>query len=132
MRSYGAPGEGEALSPYRSTPMECPMLCPNDMSRSLASFKQDSCLIAVIELSKSSWLIAGAIPGVERLPLKKIAPDETTLLNVLRRWREEAAGNGRVITRIAVAFEAGRDGFWLARWLTKQGIESHVIHSTSV
>jgi len=31
-----------------------------------------------------------------------------------------------------VAFESGRDGFWLARWLTNQGIEAHVIHSTSV
>ena len=39
---------------------------------------------------------------------------------------------GRTITRIAVAFEAGRDGFWLARWLRSRGIETHVIHSTSV
>src|SRR5271154_4952984 len=33
---------------------------------------------------------------------------------------------------IAVAFEAGHDGFWLARWLAAQGIESHVIHASSV
>jgi transposase len=31
-----------------------------------------------------------------------------------------------------VAYEAGRDGFWLARWLRSHGIEAHVIHSTSV
>jgi len=36
------------------------------------------------------------------------------------------------ITRIAVAFEAGRDGFWLARWLRKRSIEAHVIHAASV
>ena len=30
------------------------------------------------------------------------------------------------------AFEAGRDGFWLARWLRTRGIETHVIHATSV
>jgi hypothetical protein len=36
------------------------------------------------------------------------------------------------ITRIAVAFEAGHDGFWLARWLAVQGIEAHVIHASSV
>src|SRR5262249_9303261 len=36
------------------------------------------------------------------------------------------------ITRIAVAFEAGRDGFWLARWLRARGIEAHVIHAASV
>ena len=33
---------------------------------------------------------------------------------------------------MAVACEAGRDGFWLARWLQRQGIEAHVIHPTSV
>ncbi len=36
------------------------------------------------------------------------------------------------ITRITVSYEAGRDGFWLARWLIGQGIEVHVIHPTSV
>lgn len=34
--------------------------------------------------------------------------------------------------RIVVAFEAGRDGFWLARWLRARGIETYVIHPTSV
>jgi transposase len=77
-------------------------------------------------------LIAGTVPGVERQPLKKIVPDEAALLRLLHRWRDEAIGKGRTITRIAVAFEAGRDGFWLARWLAKQGIEIHVIHSSSV
>jgi transposase len=36
------------------------------------------------------------------------------------------------IERIAIAFEAGGDGFWLARWLTARGIEAHVIHASSV
>jgi transposase len=39
---------------------------------------------------------------------------------------------GRPISRIALAYEAGRDGFWLARWLIARGIEAHVIHSASV
>ena len=104
----------------------------NDLSRSLTPFEQATTLVAVIELSLSSWLIAGTIPGIERQPLKKIAPDETELLRVLHRWRDEAIRKGRTITRIAVAFEAGRDGFWLARWLTGHGIEAHIIHSSSV
>jgi transposase len=37
-----------------------------------------------------------------------------------------------VATRLAVAYEAGRDGFWLARWLRARGIEAHVIHPTGV
>ena len=114
------------------TAMECPMSQPNDLSRSFVPFEQDATLVAVIELSQSSWLIAGVVPGVERQPLKKMAPDEAALLRLLHRWRDEAIQSGRPITRIAVALEAGRDGFWLARWLTKHGIEAHVIHSSSV
>ena len=104
----------------------------NDLSRSLTSFEQATTLVAVIELSLSSWLIAGTIPGIERQPLKKIAPDQMELLRVLHRWRDEATRKGHTITRIAVAFEAGRDGFWLARWLSGHGIEAHIIHSSSV
>ena len=72
------------------------------------------------------------MPGIERQPLKKITPDEAALLGLLNRWRDEALAKGRTITRLAVAFEAGRDGFSVARWLAKQGIEVHVIHLSSV
>ncbi len=70
---------------------------PDDLSRSFASFEQSSTLVAVIEMSLSTWLVAGIVPGL-----------------------------------IAVAFETGRDGFWLARWLRVRGIEAFVIHSTSI
>jgi transposase len=93
---------------------------------------QNSTIIAVIEMSRSSRLVAGLIPGVERHPLKKLEPDEEGLLQLLRRWQDEAAKAGRTISRIAVAFEAGRDGFWLARWLRARGIEAHVIHPASI
>ena len=43
---------------------------------------------------------------------------------LLERWRAEAEKAGHKITRIAVAFETGRDGFWLARWLRARGIEA--------
>ena len=104
----------------------------NDLSRSLIALEPDGTLIAVIEMSLSSWLVAGIVPGVERQPLKKLAADESALLKLLHRWREEAEKAGRRIERIAVAFEAGRDGFWLARWLKARRIEAHVIHASSV
>jgi transposase len=104
----------------------------NDLSRCLDPLDMDATLIAVIEMSQSSWLVAGIVPGVERQPLKKLAIDEHALLKLLSRWRGEAEKNGYRITRIAVAFEAGHDGFWLARWLAARGIESHVIHASSV
>jgi transposase len=86
----------------------------------------------VVELSLNSWLVAGIIPGIERHPLKKLAADENALLALLQRWQKEAVKTGHTIKRIVAAFEAGRDGFWLARWLRARNVEAHVIHPTSV
>jgi transposase len=83
-------------------------------------------------MSQKSWLVAGIVPGVERQPLKKLDSDENALLKLLDRWRLEAERAGHKINRITVAFEAGRDGFWLARWLGARGLEAHVIHASSV
>src|SRR4051794_85664 len=127
----GASGEGghhPSLNPW----MEPRMPQLNDLSRSATAFVQGTTLVAVIELSLSSWLIAGVVPGIARQPLKKLDPDEAELLRLLHRWRDEAVRSGATIERLVVAYEAGRDGFWLARWLLAHGIETHVIHSTSV
>src|SRR5712671_2651604 len=105
---------------------------PNDLSRSLVALDQNSTMIAVVELSQSSWLVAGMLPGIERQPRKKLEPNPERLLALLHRWRDEGVEAGRKITRIALAFEAGRDGFWLARWLRARGVEAHVIHPSSV
>ncbi len=105
---------------------------PNDLSRSPAALDQDSTLIAVIEMSQASWLVGAIVPGVDRQPLKKLAPDAEALLQLLQRWREEAVRSGRQVRRIAVAYEAGRDGFWLARWLRAREIEAQVMHAASV
>ena len=112
-------------------PMERPVK-RNDLSRSLVAFEQDSTLVAVIELSLKTWLVSGLVPGVERTPLKKLNADAAGLLAQLQRWRTEAIKAGRKVERIVVAFEAGRDGFWLARWLRDRGIESYVIHPSSI
>ena len=63
-----------------------PMQKLNDLSRSLTPLKPDRTLIAVIEMSLSSWLVAGIVPGIERQPLKKLEVDESTLLKLLIRW----------------------------------------------
>jgi transposase len=104
----------------------------NDLSRSVVAFEQHNTIIVVIEMSLSSWLVAGMVPGIERHPLKKLNCDQEMLLKLLFRWRDEAVKAGHTIARIVVAFEAGRDGFWLARWLLARDIEAHVIHPTSV
>jgi transposase len=105
---------------------------PNGLKKCHATFDQDVTLVAVVEMSQSNWLVAGIVPGVERQPLKKLKVNEQALLELLDRWCDEALKAGRKISRIALAYEAGLDGFWLARWLRARGIEAHVIHPSSV
>jgi transposase len=112
--------------------MEIPMAQVDDLSRSLVTFDQQSTLVVIVEMSQTSWLVAGTVPGLDRRPLKKLEPNAPTLLRLVKRWVDEATKAGRTITRIVLAYEAGRDGFWLARWLRARGIEAYVIHSTSV
>jgi hypothetical protein len=107
-----------------------PMTQVDDLSRSLITFEQNSTMVVVLEMSQSSWLAAGVVPVIERRPLKKLDPDPTALLRLVESWRDHAMKVGRMITRIVLAFEAGRDGFWLARWLRARRIEPFVIHST--
>jgi len=73
---------------------------PNDLSRSLVALDQNSTIIAVVELSQSSWLVAGMLPGIERQPCKKLEPSPERLLGLLHRWQEEAVRAGRTITRL--------------------------------
>ncbi len=103
-----------------------------DTRKSPVALDQDSTLIAVIEMSEASWLVAGIVPGIERQPLKILGPDADVLIRLLERWRATGAKAGRAISRLVVAYETGRDGFWLARHLRAHGIEAHVIHAASV
>ena len=59
----------------------------NDLSKSTIPLEQDGTVIAVIEMSQSSWLVGGIVSGLERHPLKKLEPDEDALLRLLQRWR---------------------------------------------
>jgi len=114
-------------------PMDVPpMTQVDDLSRSLAAFDQNTSLVVVVEMSEASWLVAGLVPGVDRQPLKKLEPDPNALLRLLERWQAEAVKAGQTIGRVTLAYEAGRDGFWLARWLQARDVEVYVIHSTSV
>lgn len=65
----------------------------------------EQALVAVIELSLTSWLVSGIVLGVERQPLKKLKPEPNGLLELLQRWRLEAERSGRRIIRTAVTYE---------------------------
>ena len=107
----------------------------NDLSRSLAALDQDSTLIVVIEMSQSSWLVAGIIPGHQPPAVKKTGgggDGAAWAAASLARRGDQGRPHGQPDRRVRRPFEAGRDGFWLARWLRTRGIETHAIHATSV
>ena len=51
-----------------------------------AALPWPSTIIAVIEMSQSSCLVAGMLPDIERQLRKKQEPDPERLLGLLHRW----------------------------------------------
>src|SRR5215472_15385267 len=54
-----------ATSSLQSNRWSAAMPQPNDLSRSLVALDHNSTIIAVVELSQSSWLVGGVLPGIE-------------------------------------------------------------------
>src|SRR4051794_15288962 len=93
---------------------------------------RESTIVAVVELSARSWLVGAQVAGVPRQCRQKLAPSAAALLEHLDHLRRRAEGAGKRVGRVVLAYEAGRDGFWLARWLIGRGIEGYVIQPSSV
>jgi transposase len=86
-----------------------------------------------IELSLSSWVVAVGSPGVETSRLHHIEGGDTTaLLALIAAERLRASARLGQTVDVACCFEAGRDGFWLHRLLTANGIQTFVLEPTSV
>jgi transposase len=90
-------------------------------------------IVAVLELSGKSWLFGAVAPGVTRRSKRSIeARDVGGVVKVLEQLKVEAGKAGFPVTRVVLGFEAGRDGFWIARALQREGIEVYVMHPASV
>ena len=71
-----------------------------DVRKSNSPFDQNRTLVAVIELSQTSWLVGGIVLGLKHRPLKKLDCEKEELLGLLVRWRDEAVKAGHEIDRI--------------------------------
>lgn len=93
----------------------------------------ENVIIIAIELSRSTWLVAARLPGVEKARLNKIdAGDTAALLAYLSSLRARVLARTGAATALHCCFEAGRDGFWLHRFLISHGIVNHVLEPTSI
>jgi transposase len=97
------------------------------------AFDHDSTLVVALELSGKWWEASAVVPGVARRPRRRLpARDLAELLRSIERWTSEAAKARQVVPRVVLTYEAGRDGFWIARYLLAQRIEVHVMHPASI
>jgi transposase len=92
----------------------------------------ESTIVTAVELSARSWLVGAQVAGLARQCRQKLAPSAAALLEHLDHLRQRAGRAGKRVGRVVVAYEAGRDGFWLARWLLTRGVEVYVIQPSSV
>ena len=83
----------------------------------VTTLDQDSTLVVVLELSARSWLVGARVPGIGRMSRYALAPSAEALAAWLGTAKARAGATGRTVVRVVLAYEAGRDGFWLARYL---------------
>ena len=99
----------------------------------LRAINYDHTLVLAIELSNKSWVLAAQVPGFPQTKAQRtIEPNKNALLAAIVGYRARAAAVGYAVERVIATYEAGWSGFWLARWLTAQGVEVHVVQPSSV
>lgn len=90
-----------------------------------------TCCVA-LELSRSKWLIGSLAPSATRVVTHAVpGGDVAGLLQVLGRVALQVRGQTGGEVTVEVCYEAGYDGFWLARYLRAQGIGTHVLDAAS-
>ena len=89
------------------------------------------CLYMAIELSHGKWLLGFTIGFGQAPRLRSIVARD---LKALAEEIELAKKRFKLAADIQVrsCYEAGRDGFWLHRYLAAQGIDNRVVDSASI
>ena len=85
-----------------------------------ASVDYNSTIIGALELSEKKWVLAVQLPGVSRHSRHVLDACGDGLVCLLERLKARCTAAGRKIARVILTHEAGRDGFWLARFLARR------------
>jgi transposase len=97
------------------------------------STSDEQTLHAALELSKNSWLLAIQVPGRDNPSLHPIkGGDAKGLMAKLDAARDRLAKVSGRVPKVRLCYEAGYDGFWLARFLKQRGIECRVMEPASL
>lgn len=97
-----------------------------------AALDYETTIIGALELSENKWVLAVQLPGVKRHTRHVLEASGEELAELIERLKARCAAAGHPIARVILTHEAGRDGFWLARFLVRRDVEVHVIQSSSL
>ncbi len=104
-----------------------------NLIREPATRSSKTTIYVAIELSASSWLVAARLPGIEKARVYRMESGDTMgLLKIIADLRSQISTMLGMTADLACCFEAGRDGFWLHRLLTANGIAAYVLEPTSI
>lgn len=93
---------------------------------------QDATIWLAIELSTKEWVILLTSSVERRMSRHSIAANDAAgLLRLIERERTKLAARGYDV-RVASCYEAGRDGFWLHRFLHRHRAWNYVIDPASL
>jgi transposase len=97
-----------------------------------AALDYNSTIICALELSEKKWVLAVQLPGINRHSRHVLEARGDELAAFVEWLKARCAAAGHKIARVILTHEAGRDGFWLARFLVRRGVEVHVIQPSSL
>lgn len=83
-----------------------------------------------LDLGRRRWTVGVLLPGDRDARLFQISGGDREALSELIRRQRQMIGDPGV--RVVSCYEAGRDGFWLHRWLRDQGIDNRVLDPASL
>src|SRR5215471_6011564 len=100
-------------------------------TRSEQAIPSQPTLFLAFELGKNTWKLGFTI-GMAQQPRERTIPagDVARLQQEITRAKQRFGlpEDARVMS----CYEAGRDGFWLHRYLVAHGVHNHVIDSASI
>lgn len=89
------------------------------------------CTVA-IELSRARWVIGALPPKGTRVTVGAVRGGDTErLMEHLNKIEARLTREFGQVVELKVCFEAGYDGFWLARFLRDRGIDIYVLDAAS-
>ena len=90
-------------------------------------------IYAAVEVSRKSWTVALHTPDAGRIGLHTVpAADTAALAGLIDRARDALECGHGLRPRVLCGYEAGYEGFWLARRLARLGVEPLVFDPASL